>query len=84
MRRGLRIAAVVMALSFVCAAALAQTNAAPGKAGKPDAGTPVKIDYLRATKAPPMDFRRQEDGRLEQPPTQAPAKQAPQAPAQQK
>ena len=80
MRRGLRIAAVVMALSFVCAAALAQTNAAPKKAGKPDAGTPVKIDYLRATKAPPMDFRHEEPA----PPAQAPAQQAPQPPVQKK
>lgn len=80
MRRGLRIAAVVMALSFVCAAALAQTNAAPKNAGKPDAGSPVKRDYLRATKAPPMDFRHEEPA----PPTQAPAQQAPQPPAQKK
>lgn len=76
MRRGLRIAAVVMALSFVCAAALAQTNTAPKKAGKPDAGMPVKIDYLRATKAPPMDFRHEEPA--------PPAQQAPQPPAQKK
>ncbi|MDP3502116.1 MAG: hypothetical protein Q8S33_17395 [Myxococcales bacterium] len=78
MRRGLRIAAVVMALSFVCAAALAQPNAAPKKAGKADAGTPVKIDYLRATKAPSMDFRHEE------PAPPAPAQQAPQAPIQKK
>mgnify|MGYP001424737277 CR=1 FL=1 len=80
MRRGLRIAAVVMALSFVCAAALAQTNAAPKKAGKPDAGTPVKIDYLRATKAPPMDFRHQEP----EVPAQPTPQQAAPAPAPKK
>jgi|JI10StandDraft_1071094.scaffolds.fasta_scaffold392450_2 hypothetical protein len=61
MKRGLRLAAVVMAVCFVCAAALAQTNSAPKpKKVSVDAGTPVRIDYLRTTKAPPMDFRKEE------------------------
>lgn len=74
MKRGLRLAAVVMAVCFVCAAALAQTNAAPKpKKASADAGTPVRIDYLRTTKAPPMDFRREEP---------APQPQQPPPPAQ--
>ncbi|MDP3238694.1 MAG: hypothetical protein Q8N26_38245 [Myxococcales bacterium] len=84
MRRGLRIAAVVMALSFVCAAALAQPNAAPKKGGKPDAGAPLKHNYLMPTKAPPMDFRHEEPAPPAPPATQAPVQQAPQAPAQKK
>lgn len=76
MKRGLRLAAVVMAVCFVCAAALAQTNATPKpKKASADAGTPVRIDYLRTTKAPPMDFRR------ETPPPQQP-QQTPPPPAQ--
>ena len=75
MKRGLRLAAVVMAVCFVCAAALAQTNASPKpKKAAVDAGTPVRIDYLRTTKASPMDFRKEEP-----PPQQA---QQPPPPAQ--
>lgn len=76
MKRGLRLAAVVMAVCFVCAAALAQTNATPKpKKASTDAGTPVRIDYLRTTKAPPMDFRREEpppQPQPQQPPAQKP------------
>ena len=75
MKRGLRLASVVMAVCFVCAAALAQTNAAPKpKKATLDAGTTVRIDYLRTTKAPPMDFRREESPPQapQQPPAQKP------------
>lgn len=66
MKRGLRLAAVVMAVCFVCAAALAQTNASPKpKKAAADAGTP---DYLRTTKAPPMDFRKEEPPQVQPPP----------------
>lgn len=75
MKRGLRLAAVVMAVCFVCAAALAQTNASPKpKKATADAGMAVRLDYLRTTKAPPMDFRKEEP-----PPQQA---QPPPPPAQ--
>lgn len=72
MRRGLRVATVVMALCFVCAAALAQTNTgAKKKKSAADAGTSVKLDYLPATKAAPMHFR--EDVKpIEPSPQQAP------------
>lgn len=59
MKRPLRIVTVVVAVCFVCAAALAQTNASPSKKrrGAADAGAPTKLDYLPATKAAPMHFR---------------------------
>lgn len=60
MRRPLRLLTVVMAVCFVCAAALAQTTAA-GKKKKPapaDGGVaPAKLEFLPATKAMPMPFR---------------------------
>ncbi|MBL8922333.1 MAG: hypothetical protein JNJ54_26010 [Myxococcaceae bacterium] len=77
MRRSLRIVTVVVAACFVCAAALAQTNASPSrkKRGAPDAGAPTKLDYLPATKAAPMHFR--EDAKAVEPaPPQAPTQQA--------
>lgn len=73
MKRGLRLAAVVMAVCFVCAAALAQTNATPKpKKATADAGTPIRLDYLRTTKAPPMDFRKEEPPPPQPPPAQKP------------
>lgn len=71
MRRTLKIAVVVMAVVFACAAALAQTNAAKTPA-TPDAGQLPRFEHLGATKAPPMHFR--------DPPAQQPAPQQ-QAPA---
>lgn len=83
MKRPLRIVTVVMAVCFVCAAALAQTNSAASKKkrGAADAGAPTKLDFLPATKAAPMHFR-DEAKTIEPTPQQAP--QQAQPPAQKK
>jgi hypothetical protein len=77
MRQGLRIATVIMAVLFVCAAALAQTTKKPAPKAAADAGQPVDAGapvlrpvFQGATKAPPMDFR--DEPYLQQPTKSAP------------
>lgn len=81
MKRTLRIAVVVMAVVFACAAALAQTNAAKPTKTKPDAGAALpKFDHLGATKAPPMHFRDEAPAPVPQQQTPKPPAPEPQAP----
>lgn len=64
MTKTLRIAVVLMAVLFACAAAIAQTGSAKKARSKPDSGVALPFDNLGTTKAPPMPFR--------EPPPQAP------------
>ena len=73
MNKTLRIAVVLMAVLFACAAAIAQTGNAKKTLSKPDSGVAVPFEHLGTTKAPPMHFR-DPPPHAPPPPQQAPKK----------
>jgi hypothetical protein len=72
MTKTLRIAVVLMAVLFACAAAIAQTANAKKVRSKPDSGVAMPFENMGTSKAPPMMFR--------DPPPQAPPAPQQQAP----